>query len=128
MRPLYHGGAPELRIGDVIEPRTADDTAHLRDDCPVCQARKNGQQLDSDDNDPALVYATTDRQYARIYAAGYPDGGLYRVDPLGDLIDRSDHDAAPSWGCSALRVAAIIDPLVRLSPKRVRALLRRWGQ
>lgn len=123
----FHGGAPGLRIGDIIEPRHPRDTAHLIDGCPTCEARRSGDQLDIDDNDPNLVYVTTSRDYARIYAAGYPRGGLYRVEPVGDLVDRSEHDPVPSWGCPSARVVAIIDPLVSLSPKRVRSLLRRWA-
>lgn len=123
----YHGGAPGLRVGDVIEPRVEGDTRHLLDGCPVCEARKRGEQLPQDDNDPDMVYVTTDRDYARVYAAGYPRGSLYRVEPIGPLVDRSEHDPAPSWGCAAARVAAVIDPLVSLSPKRVRSLMRRWS-
>jgi hypothetical protein len=123
---LYHGGAPGLRVGDVIEPRPPGDESHLLDGCPTCEARRNGEQLAEDDNDPGLVYVTTDRDYARIYAAGYPHGGLYRVEPVGELVDRSAHDPAPSWGCASARVLAVLDPLVSLSPKRVRSLVRRY--
>lgn len=124
--PLYHGGAPGLRPGDLITPRPPGDTAHLHDNCPTCQARAAGQPLDGDDNNPNLVYVTTDRDYARIYAAGYPNGAIYRVTPIGELTDRSDHDPVPSWGCAAARVEAVLDPLVYLTDKQRRQLVRRW--
>ena len=117
----WHGGVPGLKVGDLIEPTT--DTAHLLDDCPVCQARKRDEQLPQDPNDPTRVYVTTDREYARIYAAGYPRGALYRVEPVGEL-ERTTDDVVESYACSAARVLAVYDACVILSPRRVRALLR----
>lgn len=121
----YHGGAPGLRPGDLIVPRPPGDTAHLVDGCPVCQARRAGAPLPDDDLDPALVYVTTDREYARLYAAGYPRGALYRVEPIGDRVDSPD--PMPSWGVTSARVVAVLDALVQLSPAEVRRMLRRWG-
>lgn len=123
----WHGGAPGLRRGDLIAPRPAGDTQHLHDGCPTCEARRTGDPLPTDDNNPSFVYVTTDREYARIYAAGYPRGALYCVEPVGPLIDRSENDPAPSWGCSAARVLSVYDPIVILSPKRIRQLARRIG-
>lgn len=122
---LFHGGAPGLRPGDLIEPQQG--TAHLLDGCPTCEARKAGQQLDTDDNDPTLVYVTTDRDYARIYAAGYPRGGLYAVEPVGELVDRSAHDPAPSWGCPSARVLSVLDPLVTFNEKNIRRWVRKYA-
>lgn len=124
----WHGGAPGLRPGDIIEPRPANDTAHLIDGCPVCEGRRAGHQLPGDDNLPGLVYVTADRDYARVYAAGYPRGALYRVDPIGELVDRSANDPVASWGCQAARVLSVYDPLVTLTDKQVRMLLRRWSR
>ena len=123
---FFHGGAPGLRVGDLIEPRPAEDTAHLVDGCPVCETRRTGAPLDTDDNDPTLVYVTTDREYARVYAAGYPDGGLYVVEPVGDLTPSPD--PVPSWGCPAARVTGVYDPLVRLTPQQIRRTIRRLYQ
>ncbi|ANN98180.1 hypothetical protein [Mycobacteroides abscessus] len=120
----FHGGAPGLRPGAIIEPTTG--TAHLVDGCPTCEARRRGEPLDTDDNDPNLVYVTTDRDYARIYAAGYPRGALYVVEPIGELVDRSEHDPVPSWGCPSARVVSVYDPLVNLTDKQIRQLFRRW--
>jgi hypothetical protein len=124
---LFHGGAPGLRVGDRITPRRPDDNSHLVDGCPICEARRNGEQHELDDNDPGLVYVTTDRDYARIYAAGYPRGGLYIVEPEGELVDRTGtHDPAPSWGCPAATVRAVYDPVVTLNPRQTRRLWRRY--
>lgn len=119
----WHGGAPDLRPGDILEPRPHNDTRHLVDGCPTCEARRNGQPLPDDDNDPNLVYITTDREYARLYAHGYPRGALYEVDPIGEMVDRTGtHDPAPSWGVPAARVRSVYDPVVILTPRQV----RRW--
>lgn len=123
---FWHGGAPGLKPGDLIEPRPAADERHLVDGCPTCEARRRGEQLAADDNDASLVYVTTDRDYARIYAAGYRRGGLYVVEPIGELVDRAAHDPVPSWGCSAARVLSVYEPLVVLSAKEVRRLRRRY--
>lgn len=120
----WHGGKPGLRPGDLIEPTTGDE--HLLDGCPVCEARRAGQQLADDPNDPTKVYVTTDREYARIYAAGYPDGGLYVVEPIGPM-ERTTDDEEPSWAVSSARVLRVYDPLVRLDAKQVRRIVRRYG-
>lgn len=126
MTRYWHGGAPGLKPGDLVEPRASDDARHLVDGCAVCEARRQGKQLAEDDNNPNLVYLTTDRDYARIFAAGYPRGGLYVVEPVGELVDRSAHDPAPSWGCAAARVVSVHDRLVVLSGKEFRRLRRRY--
>lgn len=124
----YHGGAPGLRVGQLVTPQPAGHGAHLVDGCPVCEARKAGAPLDEDVNDPALVYVTSDRYYASIYAHGYPRGGLYRVDTHDEeLVETADDDPAPSWGVSSAEVVAVLDPLVRLSTAELRRIVRRYG-
>ncbi len=119
----WHGGASGLRPGDVISPRGSNDLDHLVDGCTVCEARRAGQQLANDDNNPAWVYVTTHREYARIYAAGYPRGALYVVDPLGEMHDRTgEHDPVPSWGVERARVLSVYDAVVIPS----RGQMRRW--
>ena len=119
----WHGGAPDLKPGDTITPRPADDASHLRDGCPTCEARRAGAPLDEDDNDPSKVYVTTDRDYARIYAAGYGNGAIYRVRPVGDL--EPSNDPTPSWGCEAAVIISVWDPLVRMTQREIRRALRR---
>jgi len=119
----WHGGKPGLRPGDVIEPQPLGTGAHLIDGCEICEARKRGEQLPTDNLDATKVYITTDRTYARIYAAGYPDGALYRVEPIGDM--ETSPDPVPSWGCASARVVSVYDPLVRMSAAEVRRAARR---
>jgi len=96
----------------------------LIDGCPTCEARKVGQPLATDNNDPTLIYVTTDRDYARIYAAGYPRGALYVVEPAGDLTPSPD--PVPSWGCRSARVTGVYDACVQLSEAQVRRAMRRY--
>lgn len=121
----FHGGAPGLRPGDLIEPQPLGEGKHLVDGCPTCEARKAGQQLEADDLDPSLIYVTTDREYARLYAAGYPRGALYVVDPIGELTPSPD--PLPSWGCSGARVKAVYDAYVVLTWAELQRLERRTG-
>lgn len=123
-RFLYHGGAPGLRPGDTITPRRRGDIGHLVDGCPTCEARRAGAPLPDDDLDPTLVYVTTDRDYARIYAAGYPRGALYRVETDEPLTPSPD--PVPSWGTPSCRVVAVLDALVRLTPAETRRAVRRY--
>jgi hypothetical protein len=123
---LWHGGTPGLRRGDLI---TDDEgrTSHLIDGCPVCEARKAGTPLDGDDLDPGRVYVTSDREYARLYAAGFPRGDLYVVRPVGEMVPTGDSDAAPSWAVDAAEVLAVYDRCVTLTPAQLRRAARRWA-
>lgn len=119
----FHGGVPGLRPGDLLEPQPLGEGAHLVDGCPTCEARKTGQQLPTDELDPAMIYVTTDREYARLYASGYPRGALYVVDPVGELTPSPD--PVPSWGCPAARVTAVYDAYVVMTEREMLRLQRR---
>ena len=99
----WHGGPPGLHPGDLIKPTT--DDRHLVDGCPTCEARRAGKPLPEDDNDPTRVYITTDRDYAKMFAAGYPRGWLYRVTPVGDM--HPSNDPVPSWGVETAIVESV---------------------
>lgn len=121
----WHGGKPGLVKGDVLLPREPGDVAHLVDGCPTCEARRVGAPLADDNLDPALVYVTTDVEYARVYAAGYPRGALYRVQPVGELTPSPD--PVPSWGCSLALILSVRDRLVSADAKQVRRWQRRFA-
>ncbi len=123
MSSYWHGGVPGLKPGDLIRPAT--DDRHLVDGCPTCEARRRGKQLPNDPSDPSRIYVTTERDYAKVFAAGYPRGALYRVEPIGDLEPSGD-DPAPSWAVGSARVLSVYDPLVNLTPARMASLVRRW--
>lgn len=124
----WHGGAPGLRVGDPITPPQDADRGHLVDGCPTCEARRAGGRFDSDHAALDRVYITTDREYARIYAYGYPRGALYRVEPVGELEETTGvDDPAPSWAVPAATVLAVYDPLVTMTTQQLRRTLRRYG-
>lgn len=127
---LWHGGAPDLRVGQLIEPRPHTDQRHLIAGCAICEARRRGEQHEDDDNDPTFVYLTTDREYARMYAAGYPRGALYRVEPVGELVALSvEQDPRPSWAAPAARVLAVYDACVTMTRKEtLKRLAGYWRQ
>lgn len=121
----WHGGAPGLRVGDLITPRAGGDMGHLVDGCPTCEARRTATPDADDDNDPAFVYVTTNREYARIYAAGYPRGDIYRVEPIGELYETTGRrDPVPSWAVPEARVTAVYDRAVNVSWKRLQRLMK----
>ncbi len=126
----YHGGIPGLKAGDLLTPPPPGDTRHLHEGCATCEARAAGRQLDTDDNDPALVYITTNPTYARLYARGYPHGALYVVEPIGDLVDRwrdgKGEDPVPSWGVPSARVLSVMDRLVWFSDREQQRMARRF--
>ena len=120
----YHGGAPGLRAGDIIEPRPAGDERHLLDDCAICQARRVGAPVEGDDLDPTMIYITSSRLYAKLYAHGYPRGALYRVEPEGEATASPDPDWSGSLGVPRARVVSVLDPLVIMKPTEIRRLIR----
>lgn len=119
----FHGGVPGLRSGDLIEPQPFDRGAHLVDGCPVCEARRSGTPSDYDRNHRFdRVYVTTVRFIAKCFAAGYPNGALYRVEPLGDL--EADPEHPDSFAVQAARVLAKIDGYVVMSRSELRGMAR----
>jgi hypothetical protein len=122
----WHGGAPGLRPGDLIEPTTG--TRHLVDGCKECEARRHGGTLMHDAGPrPDRVYLTRDRDYARIYANGYPRGALYTAEPLGELEPTTGLDPVPSFAATAARILSVYDPCVTMTLKEIRRSMRRYG-
>lgn len=125
MTRLYHGGAPGVRVGGLIEP------GHARKHhpgCPWCEARAQGGAhlgLDGPSRHQDRVYATTSRLYAKHYASLYGRGDLYRVEVVGD-VSRSLEDSFPTWAAASLRVIAVIDRAVLLTDRERRRLFREW--
>lgn len=123
---LWHGGAPGLRPGDILTGDPARRT-NLIDGCPVCEARAAGAPLPGDDLDPTKVYIASDREYARVYAAGWPRGDLYVVRPIGPMVPTGDADERPSWAVTAAEVVSVYDRCVTATPKQVRRWLRMFA-
>lgn len=114
----WHGGVPDLKPGDFILPVTETGTPHNLT-ANLAAAGITGLEPDFVRSD--RVHLTTDRDAARVYAAAYPDGALYRVEPVGDV--EPDPDAPDvAVRCERAVVLAVYDPCVRWAERGTRWL------
>ncbi|WP_043180288.1 hypothetical protein [Streptomyces sp. NRRL F-5123] len=103
----FHGGIPGLTAGDWILP--PDQTGTTRTLSAI--AAEHGGPAYATRTD--IVYVTTGRDVARSFAAYYPDGALYRVEPDGALEPDPDSGIPGlSWQCPRAQVVAVVDPVV----------------
>jgi len=125
MMRLFHGGAPSLRVGDLIEPGHG---RKVHDGCTWCAARAElPPERDGLPRHPDRVYLTPERWYARYYASLYGRGDLYQVEAIGDL-ERSTEDNVESWAAPAARIIAVLDRAILLTPAERRRLAILWGR
>ena len=104
---FFHGGFPGLKPGDLILPPDTTGTEHtLSQYAAQMAAGPHATRRD-------VVYLSTDRQVARAYAAFYPDGALYQVQPQSP-VDPDPDCLMPgvSWQCPAAVVVAVVDAVV----------------
>jgi hypothetical protein len=122
----YHGGVPDLRTGDTIEP---GHTRRVHEGCPWCEARARGETFNGMDGPSAHeehVYYTSDRLYAKHYASLWGRGDLYRVEPVGEP-ELSTEDSIESFHAPALRIVSVLDRAVLLTMSERRRLFREWA-
>ena len=152
----FHGGKAGLRVGDSIIPGPpaapmADDGCPVciaRREGRVytfgeyrgwlATQGEGGQRVlaaiaDAPDSVPVdppsarnAVYITTERDYARWYAAR-SKGDLYRVDPDGEL-EPSNEDSFPTFTVGSATIVEVIDRGVRLVRSDRRRLDRKWSK
>lgn len=109
----WHGGAPGLSAGDRLT------SAHTPPDLQALY-RKLGA--------PTGVYFSTDREFARGWAACAPQnrrqpkgaGALYEVRPLGGVLPDPDFPGH-SWFASTAEIVRVVDPLVQMDLFSARA-------
>jgi hypothetical protein len=115
----FHGGIPGLKPGALILPPDTTGTSHrLSAIAAEMDAPAHATRTD-------VVYVTTDRDVARAYAALYPDGALYLVEPEGG--PEPDPDCTTpglSWQCPAARITTVVDPAVLARTRPVGRWLR----
>lgn len=119
MGAYFHGGYPGLKPGALILPPDTTGTDHR---LSAVSAELDGPAHATRTD---VVYLTTGRDVARAYAAFYPDGALYRVEPRGEL--EADPDCGMpglSWQCPAAEVVAVVDAAVLFRTRRPERWLR----
>jgi len=111
----WHGGFPGLRPGDLILPATESGAVR------TLTAWGSLPGYDADHVRPDRVHLTTERASARVFAAAYPDGALYQVEPIGET--EPDPDAPDeAIRCERARVVTVYDPCVRWAERGERWL------
>lgn len=111
----YHGGVPGLGVGDWLVPPDCSGTCH-RLSLHAPEGAPHGTRTD-------VVYVTSDPEVARVYAAFYPDGAVYEVDPDGPV--EPDPDAPELAGmCDMARIVAVARPRVMFAHRRPESWLR----
>lgn len=125
-KALWHGGVPDLQVGDLIQPGHSRDDRHPG--CPFCEARKAGTaSIDLPSARADRVYFTTHRLYAKFHASLYGHGDLYRVEPVGE-VERSAEDLFPSFVAPAARVLVVFAREVLLTPGERTAIYLEWAR
>ncbi|MDX3575932.1 hypothetical protein [Streptomyces sp. FL07-04A] len=119
MARYFHGGYPGLKPGDLILPPDQTGTEHrLSATSAELGAPAHATRTD-------VVYLTTGRDIAKVYAAFYPDGALYEVQPDGDLHPDPDCTVpGVSYQAPAARILRVTDPAVLLRTRTVDAWIR----
>ena len=113
----FHGGVPGLKPGDLVLPAATTGTART--------LTKYGIELGGDHVRRDRVYVTTGRDVGRAYAAFYPDGALYTVQPHGDLEPDPDCGIdGLSWQCQTATVLTVVDYAVLFRTRTVDRWLR----
>lgn len=113
--PLYHGGVPGLRAGDLLLPPDESGTEQ-RLSAYVPAAASWGYRTD-------VVYLTRVENQARAFAACYPDGALYRVEPI-ELVGADPDNPDSAVMARAARVIAVVRPRVVFAHRRPESWLR----
>ena len=150
---LYHGGKAGLTVGDLLVPSpphvfdgcpicvarsegraltVGEFRAHLATlgDRAAPILRLLADARDDEPVDPPserdAVYVTTDREYARWYAAR-SRGDLYRVEPGSPLLATTE-DHFPSFTVPQAKIVEVIERRVVLTRRDRRLLQRRWAK
>lgn len=103
---FYHGGVRGLKKGDkILPPITTGNSTLLQ---YAQQIDPNGPQRED------LVYITTDKKAARMYASIIPRGDVYEVVPDEDLADDPDCTVPGlSYQCASATIKRVVDISVR---------------
>ncbi|WP_052433242.1 hypothetical protein [Streptacidiphilus carbonis] len=104
----FHGGAPGLKVGDLLRPA-------------ISLGKEHGRSPNQPNYSPHRVYLTRARWYADLFAH-MGDGDVYEVRPVGRAVP--DPDARGSFTCSCATVTAVLAQHPVELPEQARALRR----
>jgi hypothetical protein len=120
---FFHGGVPGFQPGDLLLPPQATGVERTL----TAVAQEMGASADHARRD--VVYVTSGREVARVYAALTPDGGLYEVVPEGPLGEDPDCTlAGVSFTCRYAVVVRVVDPVVLFRDRPVEAWMRKLNR
>lgn len=96
----FHGGVRGLKVGDWILSPDASGSENTLSGYAREMGAPHGTRTD-------VVYLTSRQDTARVYAALYPDGALYRVEP--DAPCEPDPDApGEAVMCARARIVEVV--------------------
>ncbi|CAL9609381.1 hypothetical protein SUDANB1_05593 [Streptomyces sp. enrichment culture] len=122
MTRFFHGGVRDLKPGDLVLPPSRTGAEQTL----TATARELGASPEHARND--VVYVTTGREVARVYAALKPDGALYEVFP--DILEPDPDCNLPgvSYTCPMAVVVRVVDPVVLFRERPVEAWMRKLNR
>lgn len=102
----YHGVVRGLKKGDKILPPSETGKSTLL---------QYAKQIDQNcDQRPDMVYITTDKKWAKVYASIFPRGDVYEVIPDGVVeYDPDCKEPGLSYQCSSATVKRVLEISVR---------------
>lgn len=116
----WHGGVAGLEVGTIL---IGADEARTRG---IDTTRYHSATTESAPYDPGLVYFSSQREFARGFAANtavrdrltgviYQRGTLYRVEPVGEVLPDPDFpDCGVAWSAPQARIVAVEEENVAL--------------
>ncbi len=113
---FFHGGHPGLDVGDWIECPDVTGTDH-RLSRYVGPEEPFGNRTD-------VVYVTTNPEHARVFAAVYPDGAVYRVKPEGEMSEDPDNPGGESLMARRAQVVEVVRERVVFAHRTIDSWLR----
>jgi hypothetical protein len=103
----YHGGVGGLRVGDLLTPpdergKSGHTAALLRRECN----QKNTELADLRNEHRTDRVYLTNNEFKAYYYAAVRGGGVYRVEPIGDVA--ADPENPNSFMCERAKIVEVI--------------------
>lgn len=109
--PFYHGGVPGLSPGDkILPPRVTGTQRPMEEFLPARVTAATHPWIAR----AGFVYFTRDWDHAAQFAAAYPDGAVYEVQPDGEISPDPDAPGGAAWRARSATIIRVDTPLVKL--------------